>query len=65
MVKRVWRFYILLVPLWCFVCLHVQEWQGRTFPSNTSVCVIFFVVLPYILYMARMVMPGGDGARAE
>ena len=38
--KQVWRFYILLVLLWCFVCLHVQEWQGRTFPSNTSVCVV-------------------------
>ena len=34
-------------------------------PSNTTVCVIFFVVVPYISYMARMVMPGGNGAQAE
>ena len=34
-------------------------------PSNTIVWVIFVVMLSYISYMARMVMAGGDGARAE
>ena len=65
MLKRVRCFSILLVLLWCFLCLHVQEWQGRTCSSNTTVWVIFFIVLPYISYMARMVMAGGDDARAE
>ena len=54
----------MLVLLWCFVCLHVQEWQGRTCPSNTTVSVIQFVVLLFLSYMARMVMVGGDDGRA-
>ena len=29
-------------------------------PSNTTVSVIEFVVLPFLSYLARMVMAGGD-----
>ena len=54
----------MLVLLWCFVCLHVQEWQGRTCPSNTTVLVMEFVVLPFISYLVRMVMAGGDDGQA-
>ena len=33
--------------------------------SNTTVCVIFVVGVPYISYMARMGMAGGVGEPAE
>ena len=54
----------MLVLLWCFVCLHVQEWQGRTYLNVTIVLVIEFVVLPFLSYLSRMVMAGGDDGRA-
>ena len=65
MLKRVRRFSILLVLLGCFLCLHVQEWQGRTSPNDTTVCIICFFVVPYISYMARMVMRRREGELAE
>ena len=54
----------MLALLWCFVYLHVQEWQGRTCPSNTTISIVEFVVLPFLSYLARMVMAGGDDGRA-
>ena len=53
----------MLVLLWCFVCLHVQEWQGRTCPSITTILLIEFVILPFLSYLARMVMAVGDDGR--
>ena len=61
--KWVRRFSIVLDRSWCFVCLHVQESQGRTSPSNTTVCVIFVVGVPYISYMERKGMAGVMGSR--
>ena len=62
--KQVQRFPIVLVLLWCFVCLHVQEWQGKTCPSNTTISVMEFVVLLFISNLARMVMAEGNDGRA-
>ena len=54
----------MLVLLWCFICLHVQEWHGRTCPKNTTISVIEFVMLPFLSYLAKMVMVGGDDGQA-
>ena len=54
----------MLVFLWCFVCLHVQECQGWACPSNIAGRVLHFVILSFLLYPIRMVMAGGDDGQA-